>query len=187
MNKMQLIRLIPLLLVLAISALLSTGLFNRHITRGTMVNKVVPPFTLGLVNDATFKMTEQSWKGQVAVINIFASWCRPCQAEHATLMKLAQLGKVNLYGIAWRDRPQDTLRFLNAMGNPYQMVANDQLGRTTVPFSISGVPETLVVGRDGKVYYHYISALTEEEVSRNILPLVERLNAESPAPNAPAR
>ncbi len=185
MNQIQFLRLLPLLIVLAISALLATGLLNTHITRGAMINKIIPAFNIDLVATPQIKMTQETWKGQVAIINIFASWCKPCQQEHATLMRLAQTGKANVYGIAWRDTAPNIVKYLNALGNPYQQVGNDEFGRSTIPFALTGVPETLVVDRDGKVYYHYVSALTDDEVNKNIIPLIDRLNTTHLSNNTP--
>lgn len=177
MNNFQILRLVPLFLLLLISTVLATGLLNPKVTQGQMLKKELPPFNIDLVNDPSIKMTLNTWKDQVAVINIFASWCKPCQAEHPVLMRLAQTGKVNIYGIAWRDEPANTVKFLSALGNPYQKVGNDNFARTTVAFSLTGVPETMVVGRDNIVYYHHVSALTDDEVNNVILPLVDKLNA----------
>lgn len=178
MNRIQLLRLLPLLILLVFSSLLASGLFSRQVTLGAMAGKAIPAFNIDLVDNPEVKMTQDSWKGQVAVINIFASWCKPCHQEHDTLMRLAQTGKVNLYGIAWRDQNTHIVKFLTALGNPYQQVGNDRFGRTTIPFALTGVPETLVVDRHGVVRYHHVSALTEAEVQNSILPLVERLKAQ---------
>ena len=181
MNRIQLLRLLPLLVLLAFSSLLASGLFSREVTLGAMVGKTIPAFNIDLVDKPQIKMTQDSWKGQVAVINVFASWCKPCHQEHDTLMRLAQTGKVNIYGIAWRDQNTQVVKFLTALGNPYQLVGDDRFGRTTIPFALTGVPETLVVDRQGVVRYHYVSALTEAEVQQRLLPLVEKLRAQDAA------
>ena len=177
MKLSEFLRLLPLLLLLLVCSLIATGLFNHAPATSNMIGKHLPHFHVPLINDANSSLTANSWKGQVAVINIFASWCKPCQAEHETLMALAQSGKVNVYGIAWRDKPANVIAFLGAHGNPYQLIGNDETGGTTSAFAITGVPETVVVDRDGIIRYHHRSPIDDEEINTVILPLVEKLNS----------
>jgi cytochrome c biogenesis protein CcmG, thiol:disulfide interchange protein DsbE len=168
----------PLIILLVLSTLLSTGMFNNVYTEGKSIGKTIRPFRINIVGKPpTEFMTEDVWKGRVAVINVFASWCVPCQAEHGVVLRLAKTGKAPVYGIAWRDTDINVIKWLQAKGNPYQMIGNDKYGMTTVTFSLSGVPETLVVGKDGTVYYHYVSVLTDDEVDHVILPLIDYLNS----------
>ena len=183
MNKIQIIRLLPLIVLAFIAAVLATGLLNIDPRRGALLGKTPGNFSIDVVGARKTKMTPDAWKGQVAVINVFASWCKPCQMEHGVIMRLASSGKVNVYGIAWRDQEQNIIKYLTAGGNPYQMVGNDQFGVTTLPLALTGVPETMVVDRTGKVYYHQVSALTNYDLEHTVMPLIERLQAS----NAPAR
>lgn len=186
MTAIQWLRALPLIILLILTTLLSTGLFNHVYTEGKLTGKSISPFKIGVVGQQPGAprefMTNAAWEGRVAIINIFASWCVPCQAEHAAIMRLAQMRKAPVYGIAWRDKDINVIKWLQGHGNPYQIIGSDPSGSTTLPFSLTGVPETLVVGRDGLVYYHYISALTDEEVDNVILPLIDYLNGNAAAP-----
>lgn len=177
MTTSQKLRLAPLVLMLIITSLLATGLFNETDTTGKRMGKAIDNFSIDRIDKPGFKMNRKAWKGRVAVVNVFATWCAPCRAEHAILMDLARKGIVPIYGIAWRDKAPQVINWLKRFGNPYQMVGNDQFGNTMIPFSLTGVPETLVIGKDGIVYYHHVSALTPLEVNEIIIPLVARLNA----------
>ena len=178
MRYSSLLRLMPLIVMLLLVSLIASGLFNNTSTTGKHQGKVLGNITIDRLDDPTMRMNQTVWKDQVAVINVFASWCAPCLAEQAVLMELAQSGKVPIYGIAWRDTREDAIGYLQRHGNPYQIIGLDQFGRSNIAFSLTGVPETLVVGRDGVVHYHHVSALTREDVMRHILPLVETLRGQ---------
>lgn len=178
MNTVQMIRLAPLALMLIATSLIATGVFNSTSTAGKHKGKALGNFSVERLDQPGILMHRDTWKDQVAVINVFASWCAPCRQEHEVLMGLARTGIVPIYGIAWRDKREQAISWLQRYGNPYQVIGFDEFGRTSIPFSLRGVPETLVVGRDGIVYFHHVSALTQRDVDEVIVPLVQRLNAQ---------
>ena len=182
MTMGQFLRLLPLLLMLLVSVLLVSGLFTPERTRGRMEGKVLDGFTFNRLDDPNQRMTLDTLRGKVAVVNIFASWCKPCRAEHGLVMALAQSGRVPVYGIAWHDKQEKTIEYLAQEGNPYQVVGDDKFGAATVPFGMTGVPETFVIGKDGVIYYHHVSALQKDDIVNDILPLVDKLNRETYAP-----
>ena len=115
---------------------------------------------------------------QVLVVNVFASWCVPCLAEHPFLQGLAAQG-VPIIGMAWNDMPRDTARWLQRHGNPYRAVISDQGSAVGVEFGVSGVPETFVVRltSDGAVLiWHHVGILTPDVVSGKLLPLLDNEN-----------
>lgn len=171
------LRLMPLLLLLIFSALLAAGLFHsRSKQNDALVGKSFSPFTLDRL-DTTEAFSVPLWQGNVAVINVFATWCEPCQVEHPALMNLAASGKVNLFGIAWKDKKEKVAAWLEKRGNPYHAVGLDPLGHSTVPLALTGVPETFVLDKQGIVRFHISDALTDDMINTQILPLVEKLNA----------
>ena len=99
--------------------------------------------------------------GQVSVLNIFASWCAPCRDEHAILERLADMQRVRLVGIAYKDDPKNTLSFLKDLGNPFAAVGVDDAGRAAIEWGVYGVPETFIVGRDGTIRYKHIGPIDE--------------------------
>ncbi len=118
---------------------------------------------------------------QVLVVNVFASWCVPCLAEHPLLQEIAVQG-VPIIGMAWNDMPRDTARWLQQHGNPYRTVISDQGSAVGVEFGVSGVPETFVVRLtlDGAVLiWHHVGILTPDVVSGKLLPLLPFLDDES--------
>jgi cytochrome c biogenesis protein CcmG, thiol:disulfide interchange protein DsbE len=175
-------RLMPLIILLGFVVICGIGLSVGKIanpSRSPLIGKPLSFFSLPSFPDPISALTSRTWKGKVAIVNIFASWCESCNTEHPVLMKLAESRKVEIYGIAWKERPEDLSRWLNSKGNPYQKIGIDNSGRTTMTFGLTGVPETFVIDKSGAVAYHTKSALTEDMVNEEILPLVEKLQANS--------
>ena len=96
------------------------------------------------------------------VVNVFASWCVPCRAEHAVLTSLAERDGIRLFGINYKDEPDDAARWLAELGNPYARIGSDVSGRVGIEWGISGVPETFIVGTDGTVLYRYVGPVAGE-------------------------
>ena len=101
-------------------------------------------------------------KAAVTAINIFASWCGPCRDEHPVLLMLAKDPRVRVWGINYKDKPDNARRFLGALGNPSTAVGADVSGRTGIDFGVYGVPETFFIGPDGRVLYKHVGPLTLE-------------------------
>jgi cytochrome c biogenesis protein CcmG/thiol:disulfide interchange protein DsbE len=95
-----------------------------------------------------------------ALVNVFASWCVPCRAEHPALMELAKDKNVMLFGLNQRDEAENAMRFLGTLGNPYRRVGVDGLGRTSLDFGVYGVPETFAIDAAGRIVARHVGALT---------------------------
>jgi cytochrome c biogenesis protein CcmG/thiol:disulfide interchange protein DsbE len=139
-----------------------------------LIDKPVPDFALPALLDGA-QVAAAGLRGQVAVINFFASWCVPCRVEHPVLMRLAQREKLPLVGIAYKDKPEAARRFLAGLGDPYARVGLDETGRTGIDFGVYGVPETYVVDRTGHIRKRFVGPLTQEAAERELLPLVRTL------------
>lgn len=97
------------------------------------------------------------------IVNVFASWCVPCRAEHAVLTDLVESEGQRLFGINYKDKPEDATRWLAELGNPYERIGADSTGRAGIEWGISGVPETFIVGPDGTVLYRYVGPVVGNE------------------------
>lgn len=124
--------------------------------------------------------------GAVSVVNVFASWCGPCRQEHPLLMALKDDG-VRLIGLNYKDKPDNALRFLRGLGNPYERVGVDPNGRAAIEWGVYGVPETFVVTGDGRIAFKFVGPLTAEAIEKTLKPEIEKAKvAPPPAPAAPA-
>ena len=130
-----------------------------------LVGQMVPDVTLpGLADGRPVKIREAAAEGPM-VVNFFASWCAPCEIEHPILMGMKG-GGARVVGIAYKDAPTNTQAFLTRLGNPFTSALVDRDGRAGVDFGVTGVPETYVIGRDGKVLAKHTGPLTEAEAEK---------------------
>lgn len=193
MKTIPYFRLLPLAMLLLVVLAVGAGLFEDKDKppASRVIGLNVAPFEAPILgeNTASKIFTPDAWKDQIVVLNVFASWCEPCVADHAQMMKLAKSGKVSVMGIAWKDDPLKVLEFLRKHGNPYQLIAIDKVGESTVPLALSGVPETFLIDRKGTIVYNYKSFMTDEEMANGLLPkLNELLQAQHVStPPAPAQ
>ncbi|MFD1331046.1 DsbE family thiol:disulfide interchange protein [Methylopila musalis] len=123
--------------------------------------------------------------GEVSVVNVFASWCGPCRQEHPLLVALKDEG-VRLIGLNYKDKPDNALRFLRGLGNPYARVGVDASGRAAIEWGVYGVPETFVVTGDGRIAFKYVGPLTAEAVEKTLKPEIEKARTAPPPKPAPA-
>jgi len=108
------------------------------------------------------------------LVNVFASWCPPCHAEHPLLMQLAQEGVV-IYGINVKDKPAAAKAFLDKLGNPYARIGADTTGRASIDWGVYGYPETFVVDKEGRVRYRHVGQITPQQLDTVIRPLLAKL------------
>ena len=171
----RLVYLFPLVAFAALAAYFWVSLKrDPSILPSAMIDQPMPTFALaGLGDQAGIATTELA--GQVVLINFFASWCVPCRIEHPLLMSIARELDVPLYGIDYKDKPEDATRFLTELGNPYGKVAADRDGRIGIDFGVYGVPETYVIDKAGRIRLRHVGPLTEADVAKEIAPLVKEL------------
>ncbi len=143
-----------------------------------LIDRPVPEFSLPPVRAGDQGLATADLKGRPALLNVFASWCVPCRLEHPVLMRLEAEG-VTIHGIDWKETPQEGAAWLDEHGDPYNRAGNDEPGRIGIDLGITGVPETFVVDRHGRVRYKLVGPLTPEDWERKIGPLMAKLEAET--------
>lgn len=178
--RRRLVVLLPVTLFFLLAALLAIGL-QRDPSKlpSTLIGRKAPAFSLPPVKGRVLGLSNENLTGQVSLVNVFASWCVACRAEHPLLMRLADNKTVAIFGLNYKDKPDDAARWLTAMGDPYGRTGADLDGRVAIDFGVYGVPETFVIGADGVIAYKQIGALTEEALSNTVLPLIARLKSEA--------
>ena len=172
--------LLPVFVFVGLAAALGVQLLTGDPSNvpSALIDKPVPEFALPPVQgfeEAGGFATADLGRGEVALVNIFASWCGPCRVEHPLLMALAEAGTVPLYGINYKDTPEDAERWLGRLGNPYTLMGADLDGRTGIDWGVYGVPETFVVDGAGRIRHRHVGVLSQYDLDETILPLIEEL------------
>lgn len=139
------------------------------------VGQAAPAFSLPRLDNAGSLLSPAQMQGRVWVLNVWASWCAPCKAEHPLLLALAREGGVPLVGLAYKDDPRDAQEWLRHLGDPYLATALDRAGQASAGFGLSGVPASFVIDRQGVVRHRHIGPLTEQVWAQDLLPLIRRL------------
>lgn len=175
---------IPLLVLAVLLYFLAVGLTgDPRVVPSPLIGKPAPEFQLTRLDQAQAVVRKQDLRGQVWLLNVWASWCTACKEEHPVLLeyartRLPQWG-VKLYGLDYKDERMAGLRWLQVAGNPYQYSLWDGDGRLGIDFGVYGVPETFLIDAEGVVRYKHIGPLTPAVLEREIEPLIRRLHGTS--------
>ncbi|MBV8504253.1 MAG: DsbE family thiol:disulfide interchange protein [Alphaproteobacteria bacterium] len=172
----KLLFLLPAALFAVLVVAFAVGLrHDPHLLPSALIDRPAPDFALPGLYESANGLTRDELDGRVTLVNFFASWCGPCREEHSELMALGRLPGVALDGIAYKDKPEESRRFLERLGNPFRHIGVDRNGTTAIDFGVYGVPETYVVDGTGHIRYRHVGPLTAEDVKSEILPLVQQL------------
>jgi cytochrome c biogenesis protein CcmG/thiol:disulfide interchange protein DsbE len=173
---------VPVAVFVAVAAMFAWGLTRDPRTiPSNLIGKPVPQFNLPPVQDRTLGLASENLYGEVSLVNVFASWCVECRLEHPLIMQMKAQGVVTIHGLNYKDRPDDAARWLNSLGDPYTRTGADINGRVGIDWGVYGVPETFVIGKDGRIAYKHIGPLSAEVLEKKIIPLIETLK-QQPSP-----
>ncbi len=173
--------LVPLILFVAIGIFLAIGLtLNPREVPSPLIGKPVPEFALPPVQGRTEGLASTDLKGEVSLVNVFASWCTACRDVHPLFMQLYQENVLPIHGLNYKDRPRDAAAWLDALGDPYTRTGADFDGRVAIDWGVYGVPETFVVDTRGRIAYKHIGAINPRFVEEKLLPLIKQLRAAAP-------
>lgn len=140
-------------------------------------NQPLPEFRLPELFNTSKMLTNQSFKGQVVLLNVWASWCRYCRNEHELLLNIKQ--HVPIYGINLKDDTNRARQYLRAEGNPYAGIGIDWSGEVADKFGVYGTPETYLIDKKGVIRYRYSGSLDESTWKNTLWPLVQKYRSES--------
>jgi cytochrome c biogenesis protein CcmG, thiol:disulfide interchange protein DsbE len=186
--------MLPLALTLVLLSLLLVRLYSMDNSGSStplpspLIGKPVPEFSLpGIPNvlgdfgPASGLSSTVFKSGKVSLLNVWASWCAPCVAEHPQLIELSRQG-IPVYSINYKDTPEAARRFLSSHGNPFRSIGADENGLTAIDFGVYGVPETFVIDGRGRVAYRYPGPITREVLADKVMPALQKAQRESAAP-----
>ncbi len=125
-------------------------------------------------------LRSQDFAGAVTLVNVWASWCAPCRQEHPMLMRLAEDERIRVVGLNYKDGAANARRFLGELGNPFDAIGVDGSGRTAIDWGVYGVPESFLVGRDGRILYKHVGPFTARSFEGDVLPAIEAALAAAP-------
>ena len=168
--------LLPVVLFTGLAVALGWGLTrNPQEIPSALIGQPVPEFSLPPVQGRTLGLSGEDLKGEVSLVNMFASWCTACRYEHPVFMRLREDGVVPIHGINYKDRPQDAAKWLDELGDPYTRTGADRDGRVSIEWGVYGVPETFVIDRNGRIVFKQVGPVTPEVYRNKIGPLIEEL------------
>ena len=181
-RRPTLLLVLPLLVFLALAALLFFRLGTGDPERipsaliGHMAPATVLPPVAGLERDGKQLpgLDSTTFKGQVTLVDVWASWCIPCHDEVPFLERLGQERQIRLVGLNYKDDPANARRFLGRYGNPFAAAGADQNGRAAIEWGVYGVPETFLVGRDGRIAYKLVGPITADNFDAVLKPQIEK-------------
>jgi cytochrome c biogenesis protein CcmG/thiol:disulfide interchange protein DsbE len=176
MGALQLRYLVPLSLFVVLAVGLAIGL-TRDPSQipSVLIDQEVPRFSLGPVEGRERGFSSADLTGEVRLVNFFASWCVACRAEHPLLNQLTEDGTVPVYGINYKDKPENVRRWLDRLGDPYVRSGADHDGRVGIEWGVYGLPESFIVDRDGRIRYKHIGPIGPKDLEETIMPLIEKL------------
>ena len=169
-------RFLPLGIFLVLAVFLAAGLgLNPREVPSPLIDKAAPAFRLPQLQDAGKSLGTDDLKGKVWILNVWASWCVACLEEHPILVEFSKQNVLPIYGLNYKDRREDALKWLAEHGNPYTLSMEDSDGRVGIDYGVYGVPETYVIDRNGIIRYKRIGPVTVPILKEKILPLVRQL------------
>ena len=169
---------IPLLIFAVLLGFLAVGLsLKPREIPSPLINKPAPAFSLPSLDAPEQKIAAQDLRGKVWILNVWASWCVACRIEHPLLVEFSKSGTVPIYGLNYKDKRDDAIRWLVNFGNPYTRSLSDIDGLVGIDFGVYGVPETFVIDKQGVIRMKHIGPVTPEVLRDDIIPLVRKLGA----------
>ena len=178
----RLFALLPLAVVLAVGSIFLWGLLNKDDRLpSVLIDRPIPEFRLPPIERRADGLSSADLRGEVSLVNVWASWCAPCRVEMPLLIELADAGTVPIYGINYKDDPSAALGFLDELGDPYTRIGADRSGRVSIDWGVYGLPETYVIDADGRIAHKHVGAFDRRVLYDEILPVVRRLQAEATA------
>lgn len=177
-SRLRLSYFLPLLIFGVLGVAFAVGLtMNPRELPSTLIGKEAPQFDLPPVKGRELGLKTEDLKGQVSIVNVFASWCTECRREHPLFMRISREGTVPLFGLNYKDQPDDAANWLDTLGDPYTRTGADLNGRVAIDWGVYGVPETFIVDSDGRIVHKHIGATTEEVWQNEMLPIIKELQA----------
>ncbi len=169
--------LVPLLVFFALVGFLAYGLtLNPREVPSPLVGKPAPGFELARLEAPETRFSLEEMRGQVFLLNVWASWCVSCRQEHPYLVQLQREGIVPVVGLNYKDERDAALKVLAQQGNPYAVNVMDPDGRIGIEYGVYGTPETFLIDKQGVIRYKHIGPIHGKVLSDVLLPKIAELS-----------
>lgn len=173
--------ILPLILFAGLAVYFMLGLeraseVGNDFVPSALIGKPLPKMDLPPLVTGKPGINNEELLGEIQIINVFASWCIPCRAEHPIVTKMAEEYGLNLAGLNYKDKAKDATRWLNELGDPYARIGSDLSGRAGIDLGVYGVPETYVVDKEGIIRFRHVGPLQQRNLDDDILPLLKELS-----------
>jgi len=167
---------LPLAIFILMVGLLAYGLgLDPKKVPSPLIDKPAPAFSLARLHAPQQQISNKDLLGEVWVLNVWASWCVACRAEHEFVTRLAQMELVKVIGLNYKDRSVDAKGWLQQWGDPYSASLMDADGRIGIDWGVYGVPETFIVDKNGLIKYKFIGPINQGTLDSEIVPLLREL------------
>lgn len=169
--------LIPFVVFVALVAVLAVGfrLEDPHLLPSELIDRPFPEFSLRSLHDQNRTLTEEDLKGEVSLVNVWATWCPNCVIEHPELLRIARDEGIPVYGINYNDEVGKALAWLERRDDPYRFNIVDDEGKLGIDLGVYGAPETFVVDAEGIIQYKHVGPVTRAVFEEDLLPVIEHL------------
>jgi cytochrome c biogenesis protein CcmG/thiol:disulfide interchange protein DsbE len=168
--------LMPLGLFVVLMGFFFYGLgLNPKLIPSPLIGQPTPEFALPKLSNSDELFKHADLKGEVSLLNIWATWCTSCRQEHPVLMKIAQSKQVPIYGLYYKDAPELGKKWLTEHGNPYIENAVDEDGKVGIEWGAYGTPETFIIDQQGIIRHKHIGPISWRKWETELLPLINAL------------
>jgi len=169
---------LPLGIFILMVGLLGYGLgLDPKKVPSPLIGKTAPSFSLARLHEPQQQISKQDLLGEVWVLNVWASWCVACRAEHKFITRLANMQGAKVIGLNYKDKPTDAKKWLQQFGDPYSISLMDSDGKVGIDWGVYGVPETFIVDKNGTIQYKYIGPVDQQALDAEIIPMLNRLQS----------
>jgi cytochrome c biogenesis protein CcmG/thiol:disulfide interchange protein DsbE len=170
--------LIPLAIFIVLVAFLAVGLdLKPREVPSPLIDKPAPAFELARLDNPAQAVRLADMRGQVWLLNVWASWCVACLDEHPVLLEFSRSSPVPIYGLNYKDEREAAIAWLGKHGNPYAASMVDAQGRVGIDYGVYGVPETFLIDQHGVIRYKHIGPLTARVLNEKIVPMIGKLRS----------
>ncbi len=174
----KVVAMLPLTIFLGLAGVFMSQLLSGRDTStvpSALIGSAAPQTNLPPIEGLGIPgLDSKAFAGKVTLVNVWASWCAPCREEHPLLLQLSKDKRFQIAGLNYKDNPENARRFLGELGNPFASAGADQNGRAAINWGVYGVPETFLVGRDGKILYKHVGPLDAKSARTVLMSEIEK-------------